>query len=143
MHVKKREVQQLATKVVPSAEDPELSYNVEDCLEDQTAKHNYTAAMPSSADSKNKRVANGSPATHQTRYGSKEELAIEKKKRKKKKKTRRRRRRRRRRKRDKIALHVSPTAMICALRISAFPVHLTSPPPQSPTPSITSNHTFY
>ena len=35
-------------------------------LEDQTAEHNYTAEMPASADSKNKCVANSSPATHQT-----------------------------------------------------------------------------
>ena len=45
-----------------------------DCgLEDQTAEHN-TAAMPASADSKNKRVVNSSPATHTKLYGSKEEL---------------------------------------------------------------------
>ena len=35
-------------------------------LEDQTAQHTLHAEMPASADSENKRVANGSPATHQT-----------------------------------------------------------------------------
>ena len=35
-------------------------------LEDQMAKHNYTAEMPASADSKTKCVADSSSSTHQT-----------------------------------------------------------------------------
>ena len=81
MHVEKKKVQQLATKVVPSAEDPELSYNVEDCLEDQTDK--YILQRCPLLQTARTNVWPTTGQLHTELYSSREELAIEKKKKKK------------------------------------------------------------